>query len=147
MSELVQRLLIDQQRMAARGLRYNEAVARELGVTPTDVKCLGLLVQRPCTPRELAGELELTAGAVTAVVDRLEHAGFARRERSTTDRRQVVVHAVTEQAQRAVALHLPLYERLAELVGSYDEQQIRTLLDYIERCTQVLTDVAAEFTQ
>ncbi|MGC7103127.1 MarR family transcriptional regulator [Amycolatopsis lurida] len=142
MSELVQQLLTSQQRMAARSLRYNESIARKLGVTPTDVKGLGLLVQRPHTPRELADELELTASAVTAVVDRLEHAGFARRERSSTDRRQVTVHAVAEQTQRAVALHISLYERLAEVVSSYDEQQIGTLLDYIEQCTRILADEA-----
>jgi hypothetical protein len=53
---------------------------------------------------------------------------------------QVTVHAVAEQAQRAVALHVSLYERLAEVVRSYDEQQIGTLLDYIEQCTRILAD-------
>lgn len=146
MSELVQELLTGQQRMAARSLRFNESIARRLGVTPTDVKGLGLLVQRPHTQRELADELELTPSAVTVVVDRLEQAGFARRERSSTDRRQIIVHAVPEQAQRAIALHTSLYERLAEVVRSYDEQQIGTVLDYIERCSQVFADEAAKLT-
>ncbi|ONI85271.1 hypothetical protein ALI144C_13250 [Actinosynnema sp. ALI-1.44] len=142
MSDLVQDLLTAQQRLAGRSVRYNEAVARRLGVTPTDVKCLGLLIQRPHTPGELAAELELTASAVTAVVDRLERAGYVRRERSTVDRRQVAVHAVAEQAQRAIELHVPLYERLAEVVRTYDEQQLATLLDYIERCADTFGDEA-----
>src|SRR3569833_2256761 len=122
--DLLQRLLGAQQRMAAPSTLHTAAIARKLGSTPTDLKCLSLLVREPLTPRRIADELHLTAGAVTTVIDRLEKAGYARRERSSTDRRQVRVQADLEKAQEASALYTPLYERTRELVGKYDEAQV-----------------------
>lgn len=62
------------------GVVHGETVAARLGITGTDLECLMVLLRGPRTPRELAAELRLTPSAVTAVIDRMESAGFARRE-------------------------------------------------------------------
>ena len=52
------------------------------------------------TAGELAKRAELSPGAMTAMLDQLEHAGMITRRRSTTDRRQVIV-ALTERGRAA----------------------------------------------
>ena len=136
--DLLRRLLGAQQRMAAHSTLHTETIARQLGSTPTDVKCLSLLVLEPMTPRRIADELHLTAGAGTTVIDRLEKAGYARRERTSADRRQVTVQADLEKAQAAIALYTPLYERTRALVERYDEAQLAFLVDYVEKMTDIL---------
>lgn len=134
----VDRLLAAQQRAAARGTVLAELIAARLGITPTDLKCLHVLLRGPRTARALADELRLTPSATTSVIDRLEHAGFATRQRDSADRRQVNVHAVPERAAEATALYRPLYERMAELVGGYTDDQVTVLLDFAERSDEVL---------
>jgi DNA-binding MarR family transcriptional regulator len=72
--------------------RMDEAFVALLGVNRTDGRCLDI-VQRlgQITAGELAHHSGLTTGAVTAVIDRLEAAGYLRRVRDTVDRRKVFV--------------------------------------------------------
>ncbi|MEV6491177.1 MarR family transcriptional regulator [Actinoplanes sp. NPDC051633] len=137
----VERLLAAQQRAAARGTVLAELIAARLGIAPTDLKSVFLLAQGPRSARVLADELRLTPSAVTAVIDRLERAGFAVRERSSADRRQVTVRAVPERVAEATALYRPLYEQMAELVGGYTDDQVMLLLDFAQRSDEILAEV------
>ena len=69
-------------------MRYHNTVAARLGLNPTDHRCLDLLHgQGEVTAGGLAEWTGLTTGAVTGMIDRLERAGFIRREAHPTDRR------------------------------------------------------------
>ncbi|MCE7011572.1 MarR family transcriptional regulator [Kibdelosporangium philippinense] len=138
--DLVTRLLAVQQQAAALGTTLGDAIAARLGIASTDLKCLFLLIQRPQTPRELAKELRMSPSAITSVVDRLEKAGFAHREQSKTDRRQVVVTAVPERAQLATDLYTPLFDRMSEILTQYDLEQLATLHHFAEQSVTVLRD-------
>ena len=139
----VERLLAAQQRAAARGTVLAELIAARLGITPTDLKCVHVLSQGSRTARALADALRLTPSAITAVIDRLERAGFATRSRDATDRRQVTVHAVAERVAQATALYEPLYARMADLVSGYTDEQVALLLDFAERSDQILSEELA----
>ena len=134
----VERLLAAQQKAAARGTVLAELIAARLGITPTDLKCVHLLSQGPRTARALADDLRLTPSATTAVIDRLERAGFATRNRGSADRRQVSVSAVPERVAQATALYRPLHERMADLVAGYTDDQVALLLDFAERSDEIL---------
>src|SRR5882762_8719381 len=74
---------------------FDNLAAQRLGVNLTDLHCLNVIERRgSVTAGELAADAGLTSGAITGVVDRLERAGYARRERDPDDRRRVGV-AVT----------------------------------------------------
>ena len=75
-----------------RDVAFDKLAAARLGVSVTDLHCLNIVEsRRGLTAGELAVESGLTTGAVTAVVDRLERAGYARRVRDEHDRRKVKV--------------------------------------------------------
>src|SRR5947207_2197662 len=77
------------------GVLLSETVARALGLNPTDLECLDVIARRErATAGDLASATGLTTGAVTGVIDRLERAGFAHRERDAADRRKVYVRLV-----------------------------------------------------
>src|SRR5438105_15388836 len=69
------------------------AVAERLGLNITDHKALDFACRGggPVTAGELAELTGLTTGAITGVIDRLEKAGFARRERDPNDRRRIIL--------------------------------------------------------
>jgi DNA-binding MarR family transcriptional regulator len=132
-----------QQRLAALGVVPGEAVAGRLGMAPTDLKCLNLLLSRPHTPGEIATELRLTPSAVTSVIDRLERAGFARRELSATDRRRFVITAVLDRSQQAIELYAPLFHRMKDLFTSYPPADLQVLRDFAVRASQVFQEEIA----
>jgi hypothetical protein len=60
---------------------YHEAIARKIGISATEWKCLELLTRkRPVTAKHLAEASGLTTGAITGIVDRLEKVGYVSRE-------------------------------------------------------------------
>jgi DNA-binding MarR family transcriptional regulator len=70
----------------------DEAAAEYLGVNATDGRAIDLIDQAGrITAGDLARDLRLSTGAVTAIVDRLERAGYARRVADPEDRRRVLI--------------------------------------------------------
>ncbi|HEY6609203.1 MAG TPA: MarR family transcriptional regulator [Candidatus Limnocylindria bacterium] len=97
-------------------IAYHDAVAASLGINATDLRCLELLAAEPdVTPSRLADLAGLTTGAVTGVLDRLEEAGFLRREADPGDRRRIVVRMVPERMGEIEAAHEPLVGRIGQL--------------------------------
>src|SRR5580700_1613165 len=71
----------------------NQAAADRIGINATDLNCLNILsFNGQMTAGELARATGLTTASITGVVDRLEEAGYVRRERDVADRRRVVIH-------------------------------------------------------
>ena len=98
---------------------FHEALGALMGLSAADNKALGVIRREgPLSARELADRTGLTAGAVTGLVDRLEHAGYARRTRHETDRRRLVIEATapaSPQVNEAVA-------EMAQAMGRVTEQ-------------------------
>jgi|SRR5579872_1166465 len=70
----------------------DEAAAQYLGINTTDGRALDAIDQAGrITAGDLARELRLSTGAVTAIIDRLEKAGYAKRVADPDDRRRVLV--------------------------------------------------------
>jgi DNA-binding MarR family transcriptional regulator len=81
----------------------DEAAAEYLGVNATDGRAIDLIDQAGrITAGDLARDLRLSTGAVTAIVDRLERAGYARRVADPEDRRRVLIE-LTPSVQRMSA--------------------------------------------
>src|SRR6202140_1423463 len=77
---------------------FHQAVAERLGLGPTDHKCLDLLRERGAmTGSDLAAITDLTTGAITGVVARLERAGYVRREPDPHDGGKQILHRQQER--------------------------------------------------
>lgn len=82
---------------------------------------------------ELARELQMDAGAMTRLLDRLEKKGLLKRVRSTEDRRVVMVE-LTPDGQRAGAL-VPavLTDVLNAHLAGFSKTEWQALLGYLRR--------------
>ncbi|MHA3722425.1 MarR family winged helix-turn-helix transcriptional regulator [Leucobacter sp. HY1910] len=99
--------------------RETQLVFADTGLTETRVHALRVLHHGGAsTQQQLAKVLGTTPRSVSALVDGLEAAGFARRNPHPTDRRAVLV-TLTEQAERAMLQVQASREWLArELLGA-----------------------------
>ena len=90
----------------------------------------------------IATALGLTSGATTAAIDRLERAGYVHRQADPTDRRRVLVVASEDGARQAFALFDGLLDTLAELAGTYSEEQLALLLDLVGKVREIMSGYA-----
>src|SRR6516162_4544703 len=89
---MVEEAVLDLRQFVIGMLVANLEAAEAVGLNPSDLGCLCLLLLHGPIPAGRLAELtNLTTGAVTGVIDRLERAGFAQRVVEPTDRRKVIV--------------------------------------------------------
>lgn len=125
--------------LSMRMVMFHQLVAERFGLSATEHKCLDLLFRKGAlTAGQLAEQTGLTSGAITKVVDRLEKAGFARRERSQADRRQVIIRAVPERAAEMGAVFASLAGIMAEVSARYSQEELLLIYDYLTRMIEVL---------
>lgn len=133
-TELLRVLNETVRKVGAQSVLISDLVATRVGLNSTDLECLDLLyLAGVTTAGTLARHTGLTTGATTAVIDRLERAGFVRRRRDTSDRRCVLVEVEPSSADRIKPLYALLAKRLADLNKQYDDRELATVVDYLSR--------------
>ena len=113
---------------------FRNAIAEGLGLTVSDLECLDHLADAgPATAGQVAERTNLTTGAVTSMLRRLQQAGYVTAERDPADRRRVIV---TLRPERAAELERP-YERFAEraarLIEGYSVEELTLLVRHYDR--------------
>src|SRR5512138_703542 len=84
----------------------NHQVGARLRLRDVDFDCLNLVSQHgPLGPGALAKLAGLHPATMTGVLDRLERAGWATRDRDPADRRAVVVRAAPERGREIFRLY------------------------------------------
>src|SRR5580658_8109155 len=116
--------------LSAAVVLFHEAVASQLGMSATEWKCLSLLDRHGPVPASRLAQLSgFTTGAITGIVDRLERAGYARREAHPNDRRSVVVRSLGlgELKSKIVPIFASLGRATAVLAGHYSQAELAAI--------------------
>lgn len=124
---------------------YHHAVAEidaaacaRFGVNHTDLRCLDVLDRGGrLSAGQLAAATGLTTGAVTALIDRLERAGYVRRTRDAVDRRRVLVEITSEARRLAQAIYGPLMDAYERDVRRYSQDELQLITDFVRRGREV----------
>ncbi len=123
------------QEVYRRATTLAAGLADATGVHPTDVRALRVLDEMagsPLTVGQLGARLRLSSGAVTELVDRLEAAGLARRQRDTADRRRVVV-SLGPKAREFGSEHLaPISAAIERAIAASDERDLAAVQRFLE---------------
>jgi DNA-binding MarR family transcriptional regulator len=126
--------------LSARTLMFHAAVSDRVGLSAVEHKALDLLSRAGAlTAGQLAELTGLTTGAITGLVDRLEKAGFVRRDSHPSDRRKVVIQPVLEKMEADLApLFADLGQQMEELLSGYSDQELAIIQDFVSRSITVL---------
>lgn len=118
--------------MGANAVRMSNVVAGCVGLHSSDLECLELLhLSGSTTAGRLASHTGLTSGAITAVIDRLERAGFVHRRRDRNDRRVVLVEVVPSRAAH-IGRHFEAWRTRWDRVNArYSDDELATVADYL----------------
>ncbi|MFF8770654.1 MarR family winged helix-turn-helix transcriptional regulator [Kitasatospora sp. NPDC015120] len=119
------------------------------GLHTTDVQAL-LAIMRAgdataaspgITPGRLGEELNLSSGAVTAVLDRLERAGHIRRTRDAADRRLVLVHYLPGAGRMAAEWFAPVARRTEVVRAEFTPGELAAVARFLGRMTGELEEL------
>lgn len=137
-ARLVARVGDQVRRMGAQTVLIGKAVASRFGLNTTDLECLDLILLRGhASAGELAKATGLTSGGVTALIDRLERAGYVQRTGDPTDRRRREVRIKADAVRPIQAAYQPMRTRMFELWSSYSVRELELVSDFISRSTDV----------
>ncbi|WP_035799965.1 MarR family transcriptional regulator [Kitasatospora mediocidica] len=132
-------------RMVALAQFGQQDIASLLGLNVTDLTCLGFVIEatlagEPLAAGDLAEQAQLTTGAVTGVLNRLEKAGYAHREADPVDRRRVRVVMEDSAQARLMEVYGPFYERIGALFTDYTADEVAVIADWFSRAKGVLEE-------
>ena len=134
--QLIESLGQEARQFSTATVMLHAAIAEQLGLNITDHKAADILSRTgPITAGELARHTGLTTGAVTGIIDRLERAGMAKREKDPNDRRRVIVAlAMKPETERQMTeIFEPLARATAQLAGSYGDKDLAMILNFLKR--------------
>jgi DNA-binding MarR family transcriptional regulator len=133
------------RRSSGQGVIFGQAVANRAGISSSDLECMDFLVMEGrVTAGRLAELTGLTTGAITGVVDRLEKAGFVKRERDESDRRKVFITTIPANTARIGALYEKLQRAVMKDWMSYSDEELRLLLRFAEQSYETLRAATSE---
>jgi len=132
------------QQYAFSSIQMHEAVARRAGLSGTDHKYLGFLIEKgQMTAGELSSLTGLTTGAVTGLIDRFEKRNLVKRQFAKDDRRKVFIEPNTENI---MALLVPLYkefrEKSTKLIASFSNEESKIIETYFQAAIEIMNDSA-----
>lgn len=121
----------------------HEAIARKAGLSGTDHKYLGLIIQHgEMTAGEISKITGLTTGAVTGLIDRLEKKKLVKRQFSKSDRRKVIIVPNHQNSIKLLGpLFIELQEKTAQLISTLSDSEIQTIENYFIRAVKIMTEI------
>jgi DNA-binding MarR family transcriptional regulator len=113
----------------------DELVCQLLGINRTDARCLDILDQHgSMSAGDLAEASRLSTGAITAVIDRLERAGYAQRVPDPSDRRRVLVELTPKAYAVSTELMVePMQKLYKPIAEDYTEEELRLFIDFTRK--------------
>ena len=136
------------RRMNAQSVMTDAAVAARFRLHTTDLECLDLIyLRRDQTAGELAKATGLTSGAVTALIDRLQAAGYVERVADSADRRRVHVRIRPEAIKPIEAVYAPMQQAMVALWSKFSERDLQVIVDFISRSTDLAAACANEISR
>ena len=125
----------------------NHQVGARLKMRDVDFDCLNLLNQHgPVGPGALAKLAGLHPATMTGVLDRLERAGWATRDRDPGDRRAVVVRAAPGRGREIFQLYAGMNGSMDEICADYTVEQLEIIEEFLRRTATAGRDSTAGLT-
>lgn len=119
----------------------HDRAAREQNLHPTDFACIGFLHRAagPVSPKQIIAYMGLSSGSATALLDRLERAGYTRRLPNPDDRRSILIELDVKQAAEPLRRFLEIQEFYTSLTNALTDEALEDIARFLEQMG-MLTD-------
>ncbi|NNG36366.1 MarR family winged helix-turn-helix transcriptional regulator [Nakamurella aerolata] len=120
--------------------RMRATLAKELGMSLHEFSALGYIdnAAGTATPKALAGNLYITTGSATALIDRMVDAGYVARAPHPTDRRSILLE-LTDEGRQLMERIIARYAEATQLaLGQTSARQTKSIGNFVSRFTTAL---------
>ena len=143
-----ERYVVLAKRFGTRTVLFQDAAARHLDLTPTQLDCFRLVQHEgPLTASDLAQETGLTPASLSVIVDKLVERGLLTREQDRSDRRRWLLHATKTGAAMVDEVYAAHAKRVNKLLRTYSEEEFEVVLGFLDALSEELRFTAVELTR
>ena len=117
---------------------------RDTGLTTAQTAVLAVVSGQSVTQREVATQLGLTEGAITAMVNRLSKLGYLSRQRDSTDARLRLLQ-VSQAGQEALTIARTRFELVNKAIdAAFSPEELIDLTDTLVRMRGALQSISIQ---
>jgi DNA-binding MarR family transcriptional regulator len=137
------KVLIDQmqylgQMASTETALFHQAAAAKNNLGITDMKTISSLLQEgSMTAGEIARRLQLTTGAITNVIDRLESRGLLKRDFDKKDRRKVIVSVDPAKFDNKDSVYSSMGKAFEKLLSNYSTSELEFLVSFYKESIDI----------
>jgi len=148
---LPQAALDDVSRILGRQLAiYTKAcqstIAEKVGLPLLDFKALEFIIEFEALPTgQIAHLMGLSPGGTTALINRLEAAGFVRRSRHLFDRRVIAIRPVKERCQHIPLLTEQVITDIVNTAARNNPMQVQAMHGFLLHCVHTLKNATLQW--
>lgn len=144
--DLIEQLRIISRQYSDTSILMHEAIARKAGLSGTDHKYLGLLIQKgQITAGEFSILTGLTTGSVTGLIDRLEKKKLVKRKFLKDDRRKVIIEPNTKNVMTLLEpIFAELQQKTEKLITSFSDNEIQIIETYFSKAIEIMNVITTK---
>jgi DNA-binding MarR family transcriptional regulator len=132
------RVVLEIRKFIAGAIFFNTKAAEKIGLSLTDMQMIHVLqLYGPATPSRLGEWSGLSSGGVTVALDRLEKAGYIRREPNPADRRSLLVTLAPVQIRKVGAMYEEVERETRERLAALSEKELEVVVRFFETLREV----------
>jgi DNA-binding MarR family transcriptional regulator len=146
--EIIAEHMLSWKKIIQLAVGWTDAIAAAQRVHPTDLIAAGYLQDAgSATAGRLAEITGLTTGAMTACIDRLERAGYARREADSGDRRKVLIKPgkLPPLSKELLRFRERTLKKIERAFSEYSDAEIRWMTEWMRKFTIALEKEVQDF--
>jgi DNA-binding MarR family transcriptional regulator len=134
------RIVLEIRKFIAASIFFNAQAAERAGLGLTDMQMLHMLqLYGPSTPSRLARWTGLSSGGITVALDRLEKAGYLRREPNPADRRSLLITLVPARLRKLAAMYEGVENETRRLLAMLPQSDLEAVVRFFEKLDAVRT--------
>jgi DNA-binding MarR family transcriptional regulator len=139
------RIILEIRKFLAAGIFFNAQAAERVGMSLTDMQMVHILqLYGPATPSKLAASTGLSSGGVTVALDRLEKAGFIRREPNPADRRSLIIRILPAKLRKIAGMYESIESETRRLLATLPERDLEAVVRFFETLSAARRDGEAD---
>lgn len=127
------KIVLEIRKFIAAAIFFNSKAAEKVGLGLTDMQMIHMLqLYGPSTPSRLAEWTGLSSGGVTVALDRLEKAGYIRREPNPNDRRSLLVTLMPVRMRKVASMYEGVESETRRLLATLPQSDLEAVVRFFE---------------
>ena len=127
------RIVLEIRKFIAAAIFFSAQAAEKVGLGLTDMQTIHMLqLYGPSTPSRLAAATGLSSGGITVALDRLEKAGYIRRQPNPADRRSLLVTLIPSSLVKLAGLYEGVESETRQLLATLPQRDLEAVIRFFE---------------